>query len=199
MPTLFPYWKTLRFFVLKQDTGLCRLHKAVYVSDAPCQCWTVRSLRRMPCSHPPWPWRLSQKNPTLEDPVCLCVPLQLFFTRKELQYLEQQQWLEQVDTQKKAQTTMGWIRLGSCEAGDTCLDFGLIWYIHQIQQIQQPQAGRASETIKCQCRALCWRRPVNASCAKCNNIFLCHPLVYLGSQILAFIDPLVRRSLQLGH
>lgn len=47
-----PFTGRLSNFALQQDTGLCRLHKPIYVSDAPCQCWTVHSLPRMPCFHP---------------------------------------------------------------------------------------------------------------------------------------------------
>lgn len=47
-----PLSRRLSYFALQQDTGLCGLHKPVYVSDAPCQCWTGHSLSRMPWFHP---------------------------------------------------------------------------------------------------------------------------------------------------
>jgi hypothetical protein len=48
-----PFSGRLSYFALQQDTGLCRLHKPVYVSDTPCQCLDSAQTSKDAGFHPP--------------------------------------------------------------------------------------------------------------------------------------------------
>lgn len=202
MPTLFFLLGKLSYFVLKQDTGWCRLHKPVYVSDAPCQCRTLHNLSRMACFHLPWPWRRPWNNSTLWKPIVPLSPTSTFLCKK-VTVFGTAAVSGTSEHSKKTQMMMRWNKTGELHGSDinnkwldTCLAGysecqvskrrGLWLYLvdfcsqgqKDVDSFQLPQAGKDWETINFQPRGL----PL-----QCTTSSFSHPPVYLGLLTLAFL------------